>query len=409
MYKQGDVITIGPGAPLQEYAGTILEVLEDFNGHGDECGGKVRALKSEAPGNREGEEGCWWFGPAWQNCIKVIGKRGIYVGSKVKISRDSKFYGRGRGNPAEIDGVVTGYRGQFLLWEMPFIVSWSNGKINTYCRDDLELVGVVVEPKVKKARKPSITSKILQAVSLLNEDERYETAKYVQLFPGREPKTNSNTACHAGLNRGEVGCEAVVSCIKRGVGNYPWFYKWLIDESPWSSAFIRRYAWSRKNKCVVVRTDISSTFMFGALFATRIWESHVNKDFMVKFRKHFPLELLYPLSAQVYHNRGVWTFQVIGGGHFPFNYCPTKGVLSSFIKGIVRKTSPSYVEIGIRGGSVSNVFETGEVSENASLWMFNKWKDFPGVVRREGLGTSSYEGGSDVVKDFLNSIYEEVK
>lgn len=73
------------------------------------------------------------------NQIRKYKPKVLEVGAKVRIKESSKYYGRGGSNPdGSISGTVSEVRGdQFSL---PIRVIWDNGNLNSYSREDLELV-----------------------------------------------------------------------------------------------------------------------------------------------------------------------------------------------------------------------------------------------------------------------------
>lgn len=410
MFKDGDVIRIGVGVPLKDYEGLVLRVV---GGDAIEIGGRLSGQFKVINGVGmvlDGEVGPWTFNQAWQAAITKIGEGDLYVGQRV-VLRDDAPYQLGRNNPRGVVGTIIG-----LKQGMPLVVLWDNGEENSYYYQDLDLIVRAgpkpakkkAAPKKKKKKSPTLLDQLSEAVKLLNGSGSNPTAKYVDIYKGSKPTINGNTACHAGLNADNVGCRLVVSCIRRGIKDHPWFYKWLIDESPWSSAFYRRYAWSRKNEVVVVRTDISSTFMFGALFATRIWEDHVNVDFVKKFKKHFPIEFLYPICCQYNFHDGRHSFTRKAGGHFPFDHMPEKVAVKNFIKGSVKKTSKTFAECGCRDGQVSGVFGGTGGSDD---FIPKAWGGFGGLDVEKGRfgGSLRSTKSEEVVIKFLQSIYEKVK
>lgn len=412
MYKAGDVLRLKAAGDLpHDYVGWTFRIHEVYSLDGTRLSCAVVGITPYPDGHYEvgGEPKGAWLSNQWFDSLEKIGEGDLYVGQPVRIKPGSRYDGNGPRNPVGAVGVVRQWREDTLL---PITVDWPIHGSNCYQPQDLEVVGDVpaVAPKkpkktVKKKKSPSLTSKIGEAVKLLNASSSIPTAKYVVIHKNLKVGIDANTACHAGLNdESYKGADYVVSCIKHGIVACPWFYKWLIDESPWSSAFCRRYAWSRKNMAVVVRTDISSTFMFGALFATRIWEAHVGKEFMGMFRRKLPLEFLYPICCQIDMER----FAVVktAGGHFPFSRSPEKIVVKNFVKGKVVKTADNYKDTAMRGGMVSEVFG-GQGSQD--YWLLTKFSKFPGVVEEEGRwGAKFYTSNKAVLTKFLQSVYEEV-
>lgn len=410
MYKEGDVVQYGPDFEHVNWRGFTCRIERVVKQGDSSLDAEVFVINPADTGVVEGVQGGTWnFYVSFYAEMKKIGEGDLYVGQPVRIKPGSRFDGEGLMNPRGAVGVVRQWSDDIVY---PIQVAWPAIGANNYQPQDLEVVGNVAaaapkEPKktVKKKKSPSLTSKIGEAVKLLNASRSNSTAKYVVIHKNFEVEIDANTACHAGLNDEKYkGADYVVSCIKRGIATCPWFYKWLIDESPWSSAFFRRYAWSRKNMAVVVRTDISSTFMFGALFATRIWEDHVGKEFMGQFRRKLPLEFLYPICCQI--DMGRFAVVKAGGGHFPFARSPEKIVVKNFVKGKVVKTADTYKDTARRVGMVNEVFG-GTGYED--YWLLTKFSKFPGVVEEEGRwGAKTYTSNKAVLTKFLQSVYEEV-
>jgi len=69
------------------------------------------------------------------------------VGDKVKISNASEYYGISRGNPKDVEGVITGISGE--VGSLPYYVQWSNETRNNYEASDLIKVEEVKENKEK--------------------------------------------------------------------------------------------------------------------------------------------------------------------------------------------------------------------------------------------------------------------
>lgn len=398
MYKKGDVFEIVEGCPVRDYVGTIGVFVDEVENGGGVVKGKVDLI-ARGPGVtvEDGKE--WVFKRIWAHSLEKIGEVGIYVGQRVKICPDSIHYGVGDANPTNSGGVVQDYRAGR---EHQFVVLWDIGVENVYRVGDLIPEDGSANPK-PKIIKNSSRKLIMDAVKLLNDCEEGATAKYCILYADKKAEINGNKACHAGLSYAEPGSVAVVSCIKQGIDEHPWFYKWLIDESPWAPAFIRRYKWSKENKVVVVRTDISSTFMCGALYATRIWEDHIQTDFMKTFRRKFPMGMLYPISCMV-STGGEWRFRYSDGGHFPFRHQPTKEVVKNFMAGVVKNISEDFRDAG-KKGLVDGVFGDGA----SDPWVVKRFKEFEGVKFRSRWGDRvHFTKSRKVMTAFLASIQEEI-
>lgn len=410
MFKQGDVILIEEDAPVRKYVGTIFRMLEDSRG-GDfdgvflllKCQAEV--LKTEVGGlqDRGGVE--LKFTERWQRALKKIGEGDIYVGQKVRIREGSRFYGEGRANPVDVVGEVI----RFIPGDwLPLVVRWENGPSNAYSFKDLEVVTEAPKHAKKVKKCTGILAQISKAVEVLQGYDDYPTASYVVIEKGVMPERRvSNTACHNGLRTDEPGARLVVSCIKRGIDDHPWFYKWLIDESPWSSAFYRRYAWSKKNKCVVVRTDVAANFMFGALFATRVWENPEAMEFVKSFKSKLPISFLYAISKGVTINGREYSIHRARGGHWPFEHSPSKEVVKNFVLGTPKTLSSTYSELGNAPfGSVDTCF--GE-SNFENYWLFDASQEDKSAKRRKGFGvTRSFFNSKKKFLEFLTKQYEEV-
>lgn len=407
MFKQGDVIRIGEGVPTREYVGTIFRMLEDSQEEGFYGNLKCRAevLKTEVEGLQGRDNVDFEFTQVWQRALKKIGEGNIYVGQKVKVREGSRFYGRGRANLVDVVGEVTRFRSNGWL---ELTVRWEDGSSNTYSFKDLEVVTEAPKPTKKVKKYTGILAQISKAVEVLQGYDDYPTASYVVIEKGVMPERRvSNTACHNGLRTDEPGARMVVSCIKRGIDDHPWFYKWLIDESPWSSAFYRRYAWSKKNKCVVVRTDIAANFMFGALFATRVWENPEAMEFVKSFKSKLPISFLYAISKGVDMDGKEFSIRKAAGGHWPFEHSPSKEVVKNFVLGTPKTLSETYSKLGNAPyGSVSTCF--GE--ESRRFWLFMAFeKDKAAKKRRGSFGSvRTFFDSKKKFLEFLTKQYEKV-
>jgi hypothetical protein len=60
----------------------------------------------------------------------------LKVGDRVKIRKDSHFYGGGKSNPSDCFGTLTHYSN----WPFSYIVDWDIGTRNGYLKRDLEKV-----------------------------------------------------------------------------------------------------------------------------------------------------------------------------------------------------------------------------------------------------------------------------
>lgn len=409
MFKQGDVILIRENAPDGRYVGTIFRMLEDSQG-GNFYGGvpalkcQVEVLKTEVRSLQDRDRVELSFTKIWQRALKKIGEGDIYVGQKVRIREGSRFYGVGSANPVDVVGEVTDFRsGQLSL-----AVRWEDGFFNIYSFEDLEVVTEAPKPTKKVKKYPGILAQISKAVEVLQGYNDCPTASYVVIRKGVMPERRElNTACHNGLRTDVEGARMVVSCIKQGIDDHPWFYKWLIDESPWSSAFYRRYAWSRKNKCVAVRTDIAANFMFGALFATRVWEHPIAMEFVKSFKSKLPIEFLYAISKGVTIKGKEYSIYRASGGHWPFEHSPSKEVVKNFVLGTPKTLSETYLSLGnAPHGSVSECF--GE-SNFGNYWLFEASQRDKSAKRREVFGvTRTFFNSKKKFLEFLTKQYEEV-
>lgn len=412
MFKQGDVILIGEDAPNVRYVGTTFRMLEDMKEANIEgipvVEGRVEVLKSEARLQyMEGVE--LRFTESWKGALTKIGEGNLYVGQRVVIREDSRYYGTRINNPKDVVGTISEYRARMTRSHV-FRVNWDNGTTNLYRTEDLEVVTKAPKPKPRKKGKksPGILAQISKAVEVLHSYDDNPTASYVIVFPKELPsRRESNTVCHNGLRTERKGARLVVSCVKRGIDEYPWFYKWLIDESPWSSAFYRRYAWSKKNKCVAVRTDIAANFMFGALFATRVWENPEAMEFVKLFKNKLPISFLYAISKGVRRNGRQFSIDKARGGHWPFEHSPSKEVVKNFVLGTPKTLSGTYSELGNAPyESVSCCF--GE-SNDYKYWLFEASQKDGSVKQRKVLGTTrNFFDSKERFLKFLTKQYEEV-
>jgi len=409
MFKQGDVILIGEDAPKRDWVGTTFRVLEDMKEGGPlliKC--RAEVLETEV-GTLQGRGDVdLGFTERWQRALKKIGEGDIYVGQKVRIREDSRFYGVGGDvNPIDVVGEVCSFLSDDGL-SLRFLVDWGNGFSNTYSFKDLEVVTEAPKSRKKAKKSPGILAQISKAVEVLQGYDDNPTASYVIVRPGILPEQREgNTACHNGLRTGDPGALMVVSCIKRGIDDHPWFYKWLIDESPWSSSFYRRYAWSKKNKCVVVRTDIAANFMFGALFATRVWENPEAMEFVKSFKSKLPISFLYAISKGVTMNGRGYSIHRARGGHWPFEHSPSKEVVRNFVLGTPKTLSETYSKLGNAPfGSVNTCF--GE-SNLENYWLFDASQEDKSAKLRKGFGVSwPFFDSKKKFLEFLTKQYEEV-
>lgn len=403
MFKMGDVIRIGEGVPVREYVGVVLRAANDPEKFKDGLDGLFEVLV----GNGvvvEGEVGEWNFRGSWVDRLTKIGEGNLYVGQRVVVREDSEYYGLDPSNPKNIGGTIVG----FYYDDHPFKVDWDNGTTNVYRTEDLEVVTKAPKPRKKGKKSPGILAQISKAVEVLQGYDDYPTASYVIVHPRKLPEhREGNTVCHNGLRTDVPGARMVVSCIKRGIDDHPWFYKWLIDESPWSSAFYRRYAWSRKNKCVVVRTDIAANFMFGALFATRVWENPKAMEFVKSFKSKLPISFLYAISKGVTINGREYSIHRARGGHWPFEHSPSKEVVKNFVLGTPKTLSSTYSELGNAPfGSVNTCF--GE-SNFENFWLYDASQRAKSAKRRKGFGvTRAFFDSKKKFLEFLTKQYEGV-
>lgn len=406
MFKEGDVVQYGPDFRNEGWRGftcRIERVVQRGDVHLD---AEVFVINPADTGVVKGAQvGTWNFYSHFYAEMKKIGEGDVYVGQRVVIAKNSIFHGGITAANPKCGGVV-----QLIERKRPLNIKvlWDNGCANYYRYEDLVCEGALKDSPKPKKREHGLLGQINESVKLLNDLGGRPTAAYMGLYKHEKPEVNSTNACHAGLNRGIVGCRMVVSCIKQGVESHPWFYKWLIDESPWSSAFYRRYAWSRKNKVVVVRTDVGSAFMLGALFATRIWEGHVGIKLVKELKKHLPIEFLYPICCQLKCTDGGYGVEVSRGGHFPFNHMPSGETVSNFVMGRPVAVGLPYSETGSRGDgdAVSSVFGPA----GADVWLVDSWKRFDGVKKKAspfGM-THYYTKDKKVLIEFLKQQLEKI-
>lgn len=407
MFKMGDVIRIGEGVHVLEYVGVVLRAANDPKKFRLTLSGLFEVVVGNGVVD-EGVVGEWNFTDSWVERLTKIGEGNLYVGQRVVIREDSMHYGVDINNPKNVEGTISEYRTMRTGYH--FRVDWDNGTTNVYRTEDLEVVTKAPKPKPRKKgdKSPGILAQISKAVEVLHSYDDYPTASYVIVFPKELPRRReSNTACHNGLRTEREGARLVVSCVKRGIDEYPWFYKWLIDESPWSSAFYRRYAWSKKNKCVAVRTNIAANFMFGALFATRVWENPEAMEFVKSFKNKLPISFLYAISKGVTINGREFSIHRARGGHWPFEHSPSKEVVKNFVLGTPKTLSETYSKSGNAPlGSVNECF--GE-SNHGHYWLFEASQEDESAEQRKGLGgTRAFFNSKEKFLKFLTKQYEEV-
>lgn len=406
MFKEGDVVQYGLEFDHVNWRGFTCRIERMVKQGGDHFDAEVFVINPAGSGVVKGvQRNAWSFHSSSYAEMKKIGEGDVYVGQRVVIAEGSIFYGDLHEENPWCGGVV-----QLVDRKRPLNIKvlWDNGCENYYKYTDLVCEGALKDSPKPKKREHGLLGQIKESVKILNDLGGSPTAAYMGLYKHEKPEVNSNNACHAGLDRGVVGCRMVVSCIKQGVEDHPWFYKWLIDESPWSSAFYRRYEWSRKNKVVVVRTDVGSAFMLGALFATRIWEGHVEIELVKKLKKHLPIEFLYPICCQLKYSKGEYRVDVAGGGHFPFSHMPSGDTVSNFVMGRPLVVGKPYSETGRRGAgdAVSNVFGPAGSDE----WLVKEWRKFDGVKKKVspfGM-THYYTKDKRVLIEFLKQQLEKI-
>lgn len=412
MFKQGDVILIGENAPSREYVGTIFRMLGDLEEVGLDglsiLSGRAEVLKTEVAGLQDWETVDFNFTERWRAALEKIGEGDIYVGQRVRIREGSQFYGWDRVNPAGVVGEVTHFRPDAGL---QLIVAWENGFSNGYSFEDLEVATEAPKPRKKVKKSSGILAQLNKAVEVLHSYNDHPTASYVVIKKGVMPERREmNTNCHQGLRGAGKDSILVVSDIRRGIDEHPWFYKWLIDESPWSSAFYRRYAWSRKNKVVAVRTDVAANFMFGACFATRIWEYPEQFKVLSKLRRKVELGFVYPMLLQITQydvkGKGKLGLYCAGGGHWPFAGSPSKTVVSNFYKGVPVTLEETYRKQGTCGYSVSKTFGTDGNQE----WLVEEFYKFEKAKFVEtGWRLKRYYVDSvNDLAEFFNKVKQEV-
>lgn len=319
----------------------------------------------------------------------------LKVGCLVTLNPKSRYFGKGEKNPSDnkVIGQVVGVENSYL-WVR---VNWG-GYENHYSEEDLV-------PCKGKPLKYSLSNRINCAVKLLQglkHEERVARYAVVQSL-SQYPVVDGNTACHAGLSRPRYkGSLAVVSCIHQGL-DYPWFYRWLIDRSPWKECFIRRADWSLKNGCVVVTTDAPNNLMRGALFATRIWEYPEQMKALNSIHRSVPLDLAYPILCQLRHGVDPGLSESYGG-HFPFNHMPSKDTLKGFVNHAPKHLAGPYKKVLCSGSSVNTTFGEDPVDRS---WLLNELKK-AAPYKKAGFSTTVRVPKLLFTK-FLRGLYKELK
>jgi hypothetical protein len=87
--------------------------------------------------------------------VTKISKRSYEVGNKVMISANSKFYGAGDSNPANVEGIIIDYDKRAFY---PYKVQFSNGKINNYKARDLVLITTKLSTSTTATPAPAVTT-----------------------------------------------------------------------------------------------------------------------------------------------------------------------------------------------------------------------------------------------------------
>lgn len=321
----------------------------------------------------------------------------LKVGCLVTLNPKSKYFGWGKNNPSDSKVVGQVVDVEDVILEIR--VNWG-GYVNSYTEEDLVLCK-------GKPLEYSLSNRINYAVELLQNlkhDERVARYAVIQSL-SQFPIVDGNTACHAGLSRKQYkGSLAVVSCIHQGLA-YPWFYRWLIDRSPWKECFIRRSDWSLKNGCVVVTTDAPQNLMRGALFATRIWEYSEQMKALNSIHRSVPLDLAYPILCQLRPGSDPGLAESYGG-HFPFNHMPSRDALKGFVNHAPRHLSEPYKEVLCSGGSVNDTFGDGFAPVDRH-WLLNELKK-AAPCKTLGFG-STVRVPKPLFTKFLRGLYKELK
>jgi len=267
--------------------------------------------------------------------------REIVVGSEVTINPNSQYYGSGRLNPKDVRGRVEAFHADY---DHKIEVVWEGVGTNYYRLEDLEFYDVRFGTKAgakKKAAKPSLISQAVEKLKPARGNSSFV------IIHDNKLSVYLDRACHANINhRGNDTIKKiqwVVSSIANGIDENPSYYKWLIDESMWAPAFRYRYTWSKKNKCVVVHTDIADNFMMSALIATRMgWESLCHTTFNELRKLGIPGEFaLYLASATRQRGGNLWKVDVSTYGHWPFENTRRLDYVKAMFTGVLPNLNPT--------------------------------------------------------------------
>ena len=100
-------------------------------------------------------------------------------GDRVRISKDSEYYGGGKSNPSDCEGTVTKYHAGDLQ-KFTTRVDWDNGTDNSYEDHDLELATNTSEPAVLTVDKGFVMQAYESACS---DWKKKIEQKFPELFP----------------------------------------------------------------------------------------------------------------------------------------------------------------------------------------------------------------------------------
>ncbi len=204
------------------------------------------------------------------------------IGARVTIRPSSEYYGiNTESNPADEVGVVE-QNGE----EHDYLVRWLHSdRTNYYRRSDLKYWrGKVEQPKVEKIDEEKLQALIPKAIGECKKKSQNVTARYAFIYQNGQIKVNGNTACHAtvmGIGSPEKKkIASIVTCINRGrddcnEGVAIGYYDWLLNRSPYASAFVTKDARKahKKDRYVVMDVSVPANLLQGALVATRqTWE-----------------------------------------------------------------------------------------------------------------------------------------
>lgn len=280
----------------------------------------------------------------------------LLVGDRVYIHPDSNYYGLNAFNPRNIEGTVV----SISNLRLPISVEFSNGGVNNYRTEDLELSSIreARESERKALASFSLRGRIKDTIKEMgnapfNGHTRYAIISASPLwFQGIE-----HGACHAAVNRSEVPNRfCIISSInfrkvkERGCTNEDIivYYDWLFNRSPLRSAFLTKKADKALDRGYVITScKPAANLMQSANVALRQpWEQHsiVVDVFAGLVRAGVNENLAFVLSHYVNYDRNNPTLNSAPGGmHRVFDWnMASKESVSRWINDELTNRTESY-------------------------------------------------------------------